>query len=1057
MDSAVATVSVRGARSRAACGLWRGASIATLAALACGAQAQADVTVNGGDTPVATATASAAGADNIVQTGSLKVGSGAAVTLNSSNNVTNSGTIQTQNTSGLTGILALGGNTGSITNSGTITFNSSDTLTTTNSAGVVVGPFSNLSNLYGIRVQGSNPLSGDITNGGTITIQGSNSAGISVEAPLTGAIGSSGTITVSGDNSVGVRTTASVGGVVTVAGTVTASGANTQAVSLGGDAGGLSIQGAVSATGYHTTTRSTDAKVLASQDTADAVQGGAAVTVAGSLAKGLLVSAPPSTLSSTNTDLNGDGIADSGEGTGVVSSYGSAPAIVVGAVGRDIQLNAVGTGDSAYGVVIAGTVTSAGLRDGVAANGVQIGVPGGGAVSVAGGIHLTGTLTATAYGADATALHLYGGASVPVLELTNTLKASVTGASPNAAQGVVVEAGASLPIIRNGGTLTAIVAGSSGSAAAIVDHAGSLTRLENTGTITAGLVLPNASQVTVNSQTVAIDDSANTTGFSLLNYQSSGVTTAPTITGAIKMGSGNDSVDVEAGSITGDLSFGAGANALTINGGATVTGALSADGGTLALSVGSGRLQINSTNRLSLTSLNLGSSSTLIVTADPAAGQATGFDVNGAAQIAQGAKIGLRVLSLANGSQTYALVRATQLQVGALDTSLLSTTPYIYNASLATDAAAGTLSLTLARKTAAQLGLPASVAAAYEPVVAAVSGNDALSASLLLPTDQKSFGAAFNQLLPEHSGGVFQLIRAGVEAFGRPIDDRQSPEGRGAWIQEVNLGVSAGDRDGLPGYRGWGVGLVAGFEGPATPVGVFGATLGGFSGEMRPHDADSADETIANVIEAGGYWRAAVGPIALNARVAADHLTATGHRVVTATSDGQQLFSGTATGHWSGWAVNSRFRVSYEARWNAIYLRPQLGFDYLRLSEDAYTEGGAGAIDLAVGKRTTSELSGFAGAAIGAMFGDDGAFWGPELLLGYRDVFSNSDGATTAQFLSGGPAFTVGPNPVGRGGGVARVALKSENGWGAFAIEGGAEARDGLTAYDVKLAAHFRF
>jgi hypothetical protein len=1056
MSSAAGTVSVQGVRSRAARALWRGASIATLAALACGAQAQADVTVNGGDTPVATATASASGADNIVQTGSLKVGSGAAVTLNSSNNVTNSGTIQTQNTSGLTGILALGGNTGSITNSGTITFNSSDTLTTTNSAGNVVGPFSNLSNLFGIRVQGSSALAGDITNSGSITIQGSNSAGISVEAPLTGAIGSSGTITVSGDNSTGVRTTGTVGGVVTLTGAVTASGANAQAVSLGGDAGGLSIQGAVSATGYHTTTRSTDPKILADQDAADAAQGGVAVTVGGSLAKGLLISAPPSTLSSTNTDLNGDGIADASEGTGAVSSYGSAPAIVIGGA-SPIQLNAVGTGDSAYGIVIAGTVTSAGLRDGVAANGVQIGVPGGGAVSVAGGIHLTGSLTATAYGADATALHLFSGASVPVLELTNTLRASVTGASPNAAQGVVVESGASLPIIRNGGSLTAIVAGSSGSAAAIVDHAGSLTRLENTGTIMAGLVQPNASQVTVNSQTVAIDDSANTTGFSLLNYQSAGVTTAPAITGAIKMGSGNDSIDVEAGSITGDLSFGAGANALTINNGAAVTGALTADGGTLALSVGSGRLQINSANRLNLTSLNLGSGSTLIVTADPAAGQATGFDVNGSAQIAQGAKIGLRVLSLANGSQTYALVRATQLQVGGLDTSLLSTTPYIYNASLASDPAAGTLSLTLARKTAAQLGLPASVAGAYEPVIAAVSGNDAISASLLLPTDAKSFGAAFNQLLPEHSGGVFQLVRAGVEAFGRPIDDRQSPEGRGAWVQEVNLGVSAGDRDGLPGYKGWGVGLVAGFEPAATPVGVFGATLGGFSSELRPHDADSADQTIANVIEAGGYWRAAVGPVALNARVAADHLTATGHRVVTATNEGEQLFSGTATGHWSGWAVNSRFRVSYEARWNSIYLRPQLGFDYLRLSEDAYTEGGAGAIDLAVGKRTTSELSGFAGAAIGAMFGDDGAFWGPELLLGYRDVFSNSDGATTAQFLTGGPAFVVGPNPVGRGGGVARVALKSENGWGAFAIEGGAEVRDGLTAYDVKLAAHFRF
>ena len=37
------------------------------------------------------------------------------------------------------------------------------------------------------------------------------------------------------------------------------------------------------------------------------------------------------------------------------------------------------------------------------------------------------------------------------------------------------------------------------------------------------------------------------------------------------------------------------------------------------------------------------------------------------------------------------------------------------------------------------------------------------------------------------------------------------------------------------------------------------------------------------------------------------------------------------------------------------------------------------------------------------------------------------------------------------------LALKGENGSGAFAIEGGAETRNGLSIYDLRLAGHVQF
>lgn len=1063
LAGSTATTALGEAPSRRKLALALGSSAVTLAALLAAAPASAATTVNGGSAAVATATAASGSPDDVTQTGTLTVTSGPSITLNSNNSVANSGTIQVQNVSGVTGILAEGGNTGSITNSGAITIDESATLTSTDSAGNVIGPFATGSDRYGIRVQGTSPLVGGIDNSGTITVQGADSAGISVEAPLTGGIANSGTITTSGTNSYGIHTTAPItAGSVVVAGTMSANGQGAQAVAIGGDvSGGLVIESTITSTGYHQLTRSTTASVLTDEDANDNAQGGPAISVAGSLGSGLLVSAPPSVMpADTTVDTNGDGIVDSTEATSTVTSYGGAPAIQLGAVGRDITLGDVGTGDSAYGLVIGGAVSGQALRDGVSATGLQIGVDGGGAVTIDTGVRVRGSVTASAYGADATALHLYSGANTPQLYNSGTIAATMTGEGAQTAQGLVIEAGASLPTILNAGVIRGEVVGSTGAASAIVDRSGTLSSVQNIGTITA-LTTPatpvsaTTATVTPTGAKVAIDASLNTTGFSLLNYQPSGWTITPTIVGSVTTGSGDDNIDMEAGSLTGDLSLGAGANTLTINNGASVVGGLSADGGTLALSIGSGSLQINSTSHLNLTSLNLGSDSKVVFTADPATGVATQLNVTGAATIGAGAKIDLRLTSLAQGTTTFTLIQASQLTAPEIDSSLLGTSPYIYSTQLSTDTTAGTVSVTLARKTASDLALAPAIAGGYEPVLAAVAGDANLSAGLLAQTDRPSFLAAYNQLLPEHSGGVFRMVSAGTEAFGRPLDERSSDTG-GVWLQEVNYAVLSQNQGDQLGYRSWGFGLIGGYELPATNIGTFGLTFGGLTSEMRPHESPADSQVNADVLEGGASWRLSEGPFQANARVAVDHLTGTSRRAVDLTSDNESLFSGTASGHWSGWGVTSRARVSYQQDWRSMYFKPQLGIDYFQLHEGGYQEGGGGVLDLTVNSRKTTELTGFAGVSIGAIIGDPASYWSPELTLGYRDVLSSTGGSTTAAF-AGGQAFTVGPLTYGDSGAVARIAVRSGGGPTTFSFEGGAEARDGLTVYDAKLAAVFRF
>lgn len=1012
------------------------ASFVSLSALIWATQAFADTTVsNDRTTPINTSSANNGAADNVVinSGASVKPPSGAAVTLDSNNTVSNSGTIQIQDKSDSTGILVLGGRAGSVSNAGTITINETTTAADINGDGVPDGPFAIGANRFGIRLIGSQPFIGDISHlaTGTITVQGNDSAGISLETGLQGSLSSLGAVTVTGDRSVGLRSGA-VSGSVTVGGAVSAVGQGAQGVVIGGDVGGaFSVTSSVSATGYRVPVRSTDATAVAKLIASDLLQGGPAVSVAGSVGGGVLI-----------------------DTTGVAAASSAAPGLQVGAVGRDITLGNVGTGTDAFGIEIRGTASGAGVYDNVSGAAVRIGVTGGGAVNTGGGLHITGSAIATGVIADATSVQLSSGANVPLLQNDGAITASITNASGNTARGLLILAGAHAPALANSSSITATVNGTSGDAIAVQDLSGTLTSIQNTKTITASIVAPTGS--VASGRTIAVDVSANTSGVSLLQYEPSGGTTSPTITGQVLFGSGNDRADIQAGTVTGDIAFGAGDNVLNISGGAKVTGGLTAQGGTLALSITSGALQINSTNALNLTSLNLGGQSALTLTVDPEASANTTLNVAGPATLSDGAKLGLRFTSLQQGSATYTLIRASQLTAGTLDTSLLGAVPFLYNASLSTSAAQGTVSAVISRKTADQLGLSAAAAPALDPILQALDRQTPLRDAILAQTDSAGFKAAYDQLLPSRSSAIFQLSTAQGDAVGRALDDRQSGFS-GAWIQELNFGASENARDGLPGYRAWGVGLVGGYEAALSPLAILGLTLGASSSQVRELAQPNTGKLTAETLEGGLYWRASAGRFSANARVAGGYLSMTGDRAVAINAASSSGFAATASSRWNGWTTNGRLHVAYDAELGPVFLRPQLGVDYAQLSEDGHTESGGGAgVDLTLQQRTSSRTSGFAGVAIGTVFGEQ-ATWGPELLIGYRDVVGEKLGATTAQFVSGGSPFTLPAEQIGGQGFAAHLSFKGENGYGGFAVEGGGEMRDGLAIYDLRLTAHLQF
>jgi hypothetical protein len=524
------------------------AAVASAPLLAFAGHAAAQLSISTStNTPVATATAvSNAPADiDITSSGSIGVTSpGVAVTLNSSNAVTNEGAIGFTDQDNSTGILIQGGNTGSVINTGTITVTESySPALDTNNDGLVTGVFAMGTNRRGILVSGPGTLTGGIVNEGTITVHGNNSFGVDIEAPITGdyqslglvtaatattdGVISVGSISIVGDNSVGlmISPTGGVGGSVQLTGiNVTGVGSSSRGAVIDGpvgfiSGGGINVSGLVSATGYRTTVRADNPAISELYTAQELSIGGSALTVGGSVAGGLLISAPPLVLSTTNLaqDNDNNGIPDNIQGIGTVVSYGSAPALQIGDHGLNASLGYVVSptpanpipGTVGYGLVIQGSVVGNGLFDQitspllpapVSATAIQLGtvdVNGNpdSTVFIAGGIHNTGGVSAQSYQADATAIHFLSGAATPsivndgsIAANSDQLSEATTGTPQVNVNAILIEKGASVGSIVNSGSIVgnlSATGGVGGVVGAIVDRSGSVNSITNTGVIEA--------------------------------------------------------------------------------------------------------------------------------------------------------------------------------------------------------------------------------------------------------------------------------------------------------------------------------------------------------------------------------------------------------------------------------------------------------------------------------------------------------------------------------------------------------------------------------------------
>jgi hypothetical protein len=1007
--------------------------LASTALLAMATAAHAEDVTTKKTTPLLTSTIKNGAADaiNITKDGSVVLTSGTAVTMDSNNNVANAGAITITNANGVRGIVANAGTTGDIVNTGTITLDEPYTPTDDDKDGDLDGPFALGSNKIGIRTEGDH--TGKITQSGTITIKGNDSAGVSLGGKLTGNFTHDGKTNVLGDNAIGVKT-GQIDGNVRLAGSVLAQGKNAIGAQFGGDVNGaMVVQGAIVSTGYRYTTPPADPSKL---DADDLLQGGSAIVIEGNVTGGIVLAVAPKDSDPNNADEDGDGIPDATEGAAKVATYGKAPAIVIGSATKDIAIGPVASTATKYGLQIDGTVEGHGLYAGIDGNGVAIGGLGG-KVTIANGIGITGGIAATSKDASATALRLGAGASTPLIQNAGTISAS--GAQAIA---VRIDAGASLPILRNSGTIKAAAVNENGSATAISDASGTLNLIENSGTISATGAKAGSGK------NVAIDLSNATGSVTVKQTQVGAGFAAPSIVGDIRLGGGNDLVDIADGTMTGNVAFGGGNNTLALSGKAVQTGNVTfgsgsdtmtlagtsrfvgtadfgggadtltltgtsvfsgslANAGNLAVKVTGGMLDVNKPTAIG--SLDVGKDGIVAVTLNKAAGQGSAYTVAGTASFADGSKLAIKLADVSTAEGSYQVLTAGTIQGRDNLKAATDLVPYMFKATLDDKAAANTVVVDVARRTVAELGLNRSQATAYNAIFTALSQDEKIEDVFLGITNGDQFRQAVGQMLPDHAGGSFEGISLGARTVGRQLMDPINPVwGEGRFSTTMNLSFWGSDKKAgaSAAYNLQGYAMSLGAE-YLTGIGRFGGT---FSYLWNRHTSGGTSEIKSNSFELAGHWRGQFGALQSYGRASIGRSNFDSERQFIG-AIGTENVSRTIKGKWNGTFVTAAGGASYEGGGSHVFYRPAVTVDYVRLKEDGYTENGGGkALDLAVASRTSDELGVNGSMTLGIDFMGmqrrDENWFRIETEGGWREIVSGGIGSTTAHF-AGGQNFTL--------------------------------------------------
>ena len=1057
-------------------------------------------------TPVNTSTAGEGGTPSDVtidSNGSVTLStSGTAVTLDSDSTLINSGAISSNDVDNVTGVEIQGGNTGSFSNAGSISMVESFTGTDTDDDRVVDGDFAEGTGRTGILISGASPFVGNViqTSAGRIEIEGNDSFGIRLAQPstLTGDMDLNGAFSIVGTNAVAVGVEGQIIGDLASGAAISARGENSKAISVTGQIDGqLRNNGQITNTGYRFGSRPTsDVRDLLGPE--DLLQAGSAISVNGNISNGIFLRR---VLSSTTNETTGV-VTTSVASQSSISQFGEAAAILIDGQGTPIAIGVVGTvtdptdadydADLLYAFVQQGSITSAGIYNDINATAFYVSD-----ATLTGGINNEGSMTASTFrsgdSGTADAAGDVGNARVIVLgdnaiaeRINNSgiILAQVSEASDEiyadldniiparflTATAIDISATANLPTLTNTGSISALITGRNGDVIAIRDSSGTLTEINNSGQIqAAGRTSDIVDEETTTFNVIAIDVSTNTTGVTIRQTApidadtTDSVIPAPAaILGQVLLGSGNDFVDIQSGTLTGDLKFGAGADQFSLSGGSAFSGVLNDSDGDLIVSVTDGSsLTHTSTDIINVTSATIDSTSTFSPTINGDANVVSTLVASNSVVLEDGASV-VPILSNVVGiaNQSFEVIKAANLDIqGSLAGLSTAATPFLYNTTYSIDPSdANTLLVTLDLRTTSELGLDNVQTATFASAFEALENNASLANALINITDGNEFNQAYNQLLPEFAAAGRQYILANVDgatgAVGSHLDTtRRSPDRPGGvWIEEF---AYFADRE-LAGlseqYRGYGFGFMAGMDKAIGPFHAVGVNLGFASTEIE--DVIGQDDPLDIVTLQGGLYAGyATGNLGVDAYIGGGYNDFESRRMVEIND-----YNASADGDWSGTHYNASLKAGYDVKFSDKYwARPVVSVDYLSLTEQGYTESGDSGIALDIDKRTVEVGSATAMLNLGARFMGKRTWIRPSIRAGYRTEFMNDPVITSGRFAGFNTPFTITGEDFPDDGFLLGFTVAAGSKYSSFAFDYDSDIRDGFIRHTGRIVFRLLF
>ncbi|MEI6068742.1 MAG: autotransporter domain-containing protein [Methylococcaceae bacterium] len=527
------------------------------------------------------------------------------------------------------------------------------------------------------------------------------------------------------------------------------------------------------------------------------------------------------------------------------------------------------------------------------------------------------------------------------------------------------------------------------------------------------------------------------------------ITNTGTITGsgsgsgyAVQTGTGNDTVTVNGGSVTGKIDLGTGTDALAVNMGGTLVGkittigSVTVNGGTLRVGDGStfgtGEIKNNATLDIGSTTLAIGgtytqsAASTLMVavngatngslvatgTATATAGYNLALNVsnyiqnNATYKIIQGAAVGSAIAApaisvLGNHHVTFA---ATTFSSDAL----IVTASRVANA-FANDANPGDAN---ARNVGNTLDTMTNPSADMSTVLNAMDG-----------LSKSQSAAALDTMVPEVDAGVLNNDRATLNNFTQLSTDRvekahkekqskhsarsgvssgEADKLDGLWAKGYGSYLTQGTRGGIAGYNAWNAGTALGVDRRFTDALTLGIS-GGYAYGNVNSDANSANTTInsAQTTLYGGY-QDQKRPFFIDTAVSFAYNWYAGRRNINVGN----VILRTANGSYSGQQYGAYLGVGYRFKFaDAIEVTPLVSLQYNNLQINSYNETGAGALNVNTGTQNYNQLQSGLGGRIATTLSSQ---WGkvtPELHSKWLYDFFGDPFAVTSNFNGGGAAF----------------------------------------------------